>query len=64
MEEKRKGVSFGPGRLSDVEMWEANLVIEDSPLAKYVKVQRKARVKRKDVVDKAAKGEYEILDDS
>ena len=52
MEEKRKGVSFGPGRLADVELWEANLGIEDSPLGKYVKVQRKARVKRKDVVDK------------
>ncbi|KAF8556773.1 Noc2-domain-containing protein [Imleria badia] len=64
MEEKRKGVRFGPGTLSDVETWEANLRIEDSPLAKYVKVQRKARVKRKTLVDKAEKGEYEILDDS
>jgi len=52
MEEKRKGVSFGPGKLSDVEMWESNLRVEDSPLAKYVKVQRKARVKRKNLVDK------------
>lgn len=52
MEEKRKGVSFGPGRLSDVERWEADMKIEDSPLAKYVKVQRKARAKRKDLIDK------------
>lgn len=52
MEQKRKGVSFGPGRLSDVEVWEANLRVEDSPLAKYVKVQRKARVKRKNLIDK------------
>ena len=52
MEDKRNGVSFGPGRLADVEMWEANLGIEDSPLGRYVKVQRKARMKRKDVVDK------------
>ncbi|KAF8130270.1 Noc2-domain-containing protein [Boletus edulis] len=64
MEAKRKGVQFGPGKLSEVEMWEANLRVEESPLAKYVKVQRKAREKRKNLVDKAAKGEYEILDDS
>ncbi|KAH0833969.1 Noc2-domain-containing protein [Lanmaoa asiatica] len=64
MEEKRKGVSFGPGKLSDVEMWEANLRVEDSPLAKYVNVQRKVRAKRKTLIDKAAKGEDEILDDS
>jgi len=64
MAEKRKGVSFGPGKLSDVEMWEAHLAIEASPLAKYVNVLRKARVKRKNLVDKAAKGEDEILDDS
>ena len=52
MEEKRKGVRFGPGKLLDVEVWEANLRIETSPLAKYVQVQRKARVKRKNLVDK------------
>lgn len=50
--EKRKGVNFGPGKLSDVEMWEANLRVEDSPLGKYVKVQRKARTKRKNLVEK------------
>ncbi|KAG8215220.1 Noc2p family-domain-containing protein [Butyriboletus roseoflavus] len=63
MEERRKGVSFGPGKLADVEMWEADLRVEDAPLAKYVKVQRKARTKRKNLIDKAAKGEDEILDD-
>ncbi|KAF9234590.1 Noc2-domain-containing protein [Melanogaster broomeanus] len=63
IEEKRKGISFAPGKMSDVERWEANLKVEDSPLAKYVKVQRKARVKRKNLIDKAVKGEDEILDD-
>lgn len=52
MEEQRKGVSFRPGKLSEVEMWEENLRVDDSPLAKYVKVQRKARMKRKSMVDK------------
>lgn len=55
MAEKRKGVHFGPGELSDVERWEANLGVEDAPLAKYVKVLRKARAKRKDLVDKVCK---------
>ncbi|KAN0080082.1 Noc2p family domain containing protein [Tylopilus felleus] len=63
MEQQRKGVQFGPGKLSEVEMWEANLRVDESPLAKYVKVQRKVRAKRKDLVDKAEKSEYEILDD-
>lgn len=52
MEQQRKGVQFGPGKLSEVEMWEANLRVDESPLAKYVKVQRKVRAKRKDLVDK------------
>lgn len=52
MEQQRKGVSFGPGKLAEVDMWEANLKVEDSPLAKYVKVHRKARAKRKHLVDK------------
>ncbi|KAH7882187.1 Noc2-domain-containing protein [Phlebopus sp. FC_14] len=63
MEQKRKGVNFAPGKMSDVERWEAELKVEDSPLAKYVNVQRKGRTKRKNLVDKAAKGEDEFLDD-
>ena len=56
MVQKRKGVSFGPGKLTEVEMWEASLRVEDSPLAKYVKIQRKARTKRKNLVDKVRIG--------
>lgn len=52
MTKKRSGVNFGPGRLSEVETWEANLRVEESPLAKYVQVQRKARTKRRHLVDK------------
>ncbi|KAF8841034.1 Noc2-domain-containing protein [Paxillus ammoniavirescens] len=63
IEQKRKNLSFSPGNMSDVERWEANFKAEDSPLAKYVKVQRKARVKRKNLVEKAEKGEDEILED-
>ncbi|KIN95204.1 hypothetical protein M404DRAFT_17121 [Pisolithus tinctorius Marx 270] len=63
IEQKRKGVGFAPGEMAEVERWESTLNINESPLAKYVKVQQKARAKRKTLIDKAAKGEDEILDD-
>lgn len=63
IEQKRKGVGFAPGEMAEVERWESALKVDESPLAKYVKVQQKARAKRKSLVDKAAKGEDEILDD-
>ncbi|KAI6046626.1 Noc2-domain-containing protein [Pisolithus marmoratus] len=63
IEQKRKGVGFAPGEMAEVERWESVLKVDESPLAKYVKVQQKARAKRKSLVDKAAKGEDEILDD-
>ncbi|KAF7326840.1 Noc2-domain-containing protein [Mycena venus] len=37
--------------------------VEDSPLGKYVKVQRKTRERRRKLVDKARQGEDEILED-
>ncbi|KAG9311084.1 Noc2-domain-containing protein [Chiua virens] len=63
MADRRKGVSFEPGRVSEVERWEAELKVEASPLAKYVQVQRKARATRRRLVDKAAKGEDEMLEE-
>ncbi|KAL4071645.1 Noc2p family-domain-containing protein [Scleroderma yunnanense] len=63
IEQKRKGVGFAPGQMSEVERWESELKVDDSPLAKYVKVQQKARTKRKNLVDKAVRGEDEILED-
>ncbi|KAI9057554.1 Noc2-domain-containing protein [Trametes sanguinea] len=63
VEQKRKGVVFAPGKMGEVERWEENLKVEDSPLARYVKVQRKAREKRRKLVEKAREGEDEILED-
>ncbi|KAG1740153.1 Noc2-domain-containing protein [Suillus paluster] len=56
-------INFGPGKMGEVEHWEANVQIEESPLGKYLKVQRKTREKRKRMIDKANKGEDEILED-
>jgi nucleolar complex protein 2 len=54
VESKRKGVVFAPGKMEEVKEWEAGLraTVEDSPLAKYVKVQRKTRDKRQKLVEK------------
>lgn len=52
VEQKRSKVRFGPGMLGEVEEWQEELKIDESPLAKYLKVQRKAREKRKQLVDK------------
>ncbi len=54
MEQRRKGVQFAPGKLRAVHDWEDELKtkMEDSPLGKYVKVQRKTREKRRKLVEK------------
>lgn len=52
LEQKRKSVLFAPGKTGEVERWEDDLKIEDAPLARYVKVQRKAREKRRKLVEK------------
>ncbi|KAI0744746.1 Noc2-domain-containing protein [Earliella scabrosa] len=64
-EQKRRGVSFAPGKLGEVERWEADVgdKADDTPLGRYVKVQRKAREKRRKLVEKAREGEDEILED-
>ncbi|TBU30939.1 Noc2-domain-containing protein [Dichomitus squalens] len=65
IEQRRKGVLFAPGKLGEVERWEDDLrgKVDDTPLGWYVKVQRKAREKRRKLVEKAREGEDEILDD-
>ncbi|KAJ7482271.1 Noc2-domain-containing protein [Mycena galericulata] len=65
VEQKRKGVVLVPSKLGDVREWEKRLTasLEESPLGKYVKVQRKTRERRRKLVDKARQGEDEILED-
>ena len=54
LEQKRNGVLFAPGKLGEVERWEDDLrgKVDDTPLGRYVKVQRKAREKRRKLVEK------------
>ncbi|KAI0776831.1 Noc2-domain-containing protein [Trametes elegans] len=63
VEQKRTGVLFAPGKLGEVERWEDGLKVADAPLARYVKVQRKAREKRRKLVEKAREGEGEMLEE-
>ncbi|KAG5735577.1 hypothetical protein E4T56_gene11159 [Termitomyces sp. T112] len=65
IKQRRRSVTFAPGQLEEVVSWEKDLrdLIEDSPLGKYLKVQKKLREKRRKLVEKAREGEDEILDD-
>ncbi|PCH43014.1 Noc2-domain-containing protein [Wolfiporia cocos MD-104 SS10] len=63
VEQKRKGITFAPGRLTEVEAWESGVKVDETPLGKYVRVQRKTREKRQKLVEKAREGEKEILED-
>ncbi|TFK47222.1 Noc2-domain-containing protein [Heliocybe sulcata] len=62
-EQKRKDVTFAPGKMTEVEAWESNVKIDQTPLAKFVKVQRKTRENRRKLVEKARVGEDEILEE-
>ena len=55
MEERRKNVQFSPSKLGDVQDWERGIkgkIEAESPLGKYLKVQRKTREKRRQLVEK------------
>jgi nucleolar complex protein 2 len=54
VEERRRGVSFAPGKLGEVQKWENNVNVQDTPLGKYVRVLRKAREKRRKLVEKVS----------
>jgi len=55
MDQRRKAVQFSPSRIGDVQDWEKSIkskLIDDTPLGKYVKVQRKTREKRRKLIEK------------
>lgn len=53
-EKQRLSVRFGPGDTKEVDEWEERLNVEETPLGKYMKVQKKAREKRKKLVEKVS----------
>jgi nucleolar complex protein 2 len=52
IQSKRRNVKFGPGNRKEVMRWEDSLKVEDSPMGKWLKVLRKQREKRKQLVEK------------
>ncbi|KAI5887664.1 Noc2-domain-containing protein [Schizophyllum commune H4-8] len=66
VEQRRRAAAFAPADTKAVALWETELEkkLEESPLVKYLKVQRKAREKRRKLVEKARKGENEVLEES
>ena len=63
--EKRKAVTFSPKNLDLVRRWEGQLSSDsgETPLGKYVKSQRKARERRRKLLEKARTGEEEYLEE-
>ncbi|EJD05007.1 Noc2-domain-containing protein [Fomitiporia mediterranea MF3/22] len=61
--ERRKNVAFGPRDIDAVHAWERDVRIQETPLGRFVKSQRKVREKRKKLVDKARAGEEEYLEE-
>ncbi|TFK29081.1 Noc2-domain-containing protein [Coprinopsis marcescibilis] len=54
IDQRRKNVSFAPGKLSEVTEWERELrsQLESAPLSKYLKVQQKSREARRRLLQK------------
>ncbi|KAK7035358.1 Nucleolar Complex 2 protein [Paramarasmius palmivorus] len=65
VEQKRKSVRLAPGKIADVEEWESQLKqkLDEAPLAKYLKVQRKAREKKRKMMENARQGQNEVLEE-
>ena len=56
MEQRRKNVQFSPGKIDDVQEWEKTMKtkLDDTPLGKYLKIQNKARDKRRQLIEKVS----------
>ncbi|TRM60064.1 Noc2p family-domain-containing protein [Schizophyllum amplum] len=65
VEQRRRAAAFAPADTAEIARWEETVAgkLDESPLVKYVKVQRKAREKQRKLVEKARKGEDEILEE-
>jgi hypothetical protein len=60
MEQRRKSVQFAPSKIQSVQDWEGDLKahLAESPLGKYMKVQRKTREKRRKLVEKVRRAVF------
>ena len=49
---RRETVTFAPGMGDEVESWERNVKLDETPLRKWMRVQRKSREKKQALIDK------------
>ncbi|KAG8879387.1 Nucleolar Complex 2 protein [Tulasnella sp. 331] len=63
-ETQRGQVRFAPGDARQVQSWEDSVNVAETPIGKWVKVQRKARAHKAEMKAKAAIGEGTVIVDS
>lgn len=51
---RRDNVVFAPANQNEVERWERDVKVEETPVGKYMRVQRKAREKKQALLDKVS----------
>ena len=60
-EKQRLNVRFGPGDTKEVDEWEEGLSVEETPLGKYMKLQKKARDKKRKLMEKVCVRDLAVL---
>ena len=60
-EKQRLSVRFGPGDTKEVDEWEGGLNVEETPLGKYMKVQKKVRDKKRKLVEKVSLWDLTVI---
>ena len=63
VKERRATVTFSPADRSEVDRWQRCVKVPETPVGKYATVLRKAREKRRVLLEKARKGEGEYVDE-
>lgn len=62
VEDKRRGISFGPGKMEEVENWQSGVKIEETPLGKYARILRKTCEKQRKLVEKVSPTSHVSID--
>lgn len=52
--QRRDKLTFAPGDVKDVERWEGTVKVDESPMGKWMKVQRRAREKKREMLEKVS----------
>jgi nucleolar complex protein 2 len=58
---RREGVKFAPGMMDEVDNWENDINLEETPFGKWLKVLRKAREKKRQLVEKVCPSDRSFI---